>query len=218
MLIAHSYLDSIREIQHLNIEYSDIKDVFIYGSIANYFYTKKSDIDMCIVIDFDSVAAKNPEATATPQNFKLFYYNWAMTHRCKIYERKIDVSVEDIKRSLSTGRYRSGPCFSVMKKEWIFKPIIISDTEFKTMRTQAGQVYKKIIHDFHHIKRNGFEMADCKKLYSDIYSCKNTSHLAHLDQPVTYMYLAFREIRDRGMITKLRDRMIELESKHFVLK
>ena len=57
-----------------------------------------------------------------------------------------------------------------------------------------------------------------KKLYSDIYLSKNATHQAHIEQPVTYMYIAFRKIRDRGILAKLRDRMVELESKNFVLK
>lgn len=70
----------------MNIDDSDIKEFFVYGSCANYFYNKKSDIDVCIVIDTDSVAAKNPGMNVL-HNFKLYFYNWAITHRCRIYGR-----------------------------------------------------------------------------------------------------------------------------------
>ncbi len=218
MLIMRSYLDSIRVLQHIDIDESDIRDVFVYGSSANYFYTKKSDIDICIVIDFDSVAAKNPNVAVNAQNFKLFYYNWAMTHHCKIYGRKTDVSIEKANNYFFANRYRSGPCWSVIKNEWTFKPIIVSDAEFKTIRSQARYVYKQMMHDFRRVRRNGMTMLDTKKMYDNIYASKNATHYANADQPITYMYIAFRKIRDRGIIAKLRDRMVELESKDFVLK
>lgn len=218
MLIAQSYIDSIRKIQQINIEESDVKDVFLYGSSANYFYTKKSDIDICIVIDFDSVMAKNPGKIINPHEFKLYYYNWAMTHRARIYGRKTDVSIQDINQYFYGDRYRSGPAFSVLKNKWIFEPVFVSDAEFRLIQKQARQVYKKIMHDYRTVKRNGFLMEDVKKLYSDIYLSKNTTHQKNVAQPVTYMYIAFRKIRDRGIIDKLRDRMVELESKNFVLQ
>ena len=218
MLITRSYLDSIRELQKLDVDESDVKDVFVYGSCANYFYTRTSDIDVCILIDFESVAKKNPTAVSNAHTFKLYFYNWAMTHRCKIYGRKTDISIEDTKNFFYENRYRSGPCFSAMHRKWIFEPIVMSDQEFKKIKAQARYVYKQIMHDFRRVKRAGFTMADAKKLYTDIYASKNATHHAHIDQPVTYMYLAFRKIRNRGIIAKLRDRMVELESKHFVLK
>ena len=218
MRIVSSYLESIRNIQHLDIDNSDVKDIFIYGSCVNYFYTKKSDIDMCIVIDFDSVKKKNPDATVNLRTFKLYYYNWMMTHRVKIYGRKTDISIQDPKKFFYGDRYRSGPAFSVMKNEWIYEPVIVSDQEFRQIQKQARIVYKKIMHDFKCVKRDGFTMADTKRIYANIYASKNATHHAHVEQPVTYMYLAFRKLRDRGVLSKLRDRMIELESKEFVLK
>lgn len=218
MLITESYLDSIRVVQHIDINMSDVSDVFVYGSGANYFYTRQSDIDICIVIDFESVAAKNPGYTIDAHTFKLYFYNWAMTHRPKIYGRKTDISIEDKKNFFYGDRYRSGPCFSAMKHEWTFKPVIVSDSEFKKIRAQANFVYKQIMRDFRRVKRDGFTMADAKQLYSNIYASKNTTHHENADQPITYMYIAFRKIRARGVIAKLRDRMVELESKHFVLK
>ena len=93
-----------------------------------------------------------------------------------------------------------------------------ADAEFKKMRAQAKVVYKKIMQEFRRIKRNGFTMADCKNLYSEIYGSKNIMHYEHPEQPVTYMYLAFRQARDNGILAKLRDRMVELASQDFVLK
>ena len=218
MLVARSYIDSIREAQHLNIEFSDVGDVCVYGSIANYFYTKQSDIDLCIALDFDSVINKNPKAIVNEQNFRLYYYNWAMTHRCRIYGRKVDVSIKDVKKLFCGDRYCSGPWFSVMKNEWLFKPTIISDTEFKKICSEAKDIYKQIIQEFHRVKRDGFKTYDCERLYSDIYTLKKTTTDSHTEYPVTPVYIAFRKLRHRGIMAKLRDQMVAAESKPFILK
>ena len=215
--VVESYIESIKKISHVNIDESDIKDVFVYGSCASYFYNNKSDIDMCIVINPNSIAAKN-EGMNVMHNFKLYYYNWAITHHCKIYGRSIDVSFEDVKKTDTYKRYRSGPCFSIMKNEWTFEPVVISDSEFKKIQSDANLVYKQIMSDYRKTKRNGFKSAEVKKLYSDIYASKNLTHEENIEQPVTYMYIAFRRIRNRGIINKLRDKIVEFESKDFVLK
>jgi hypothetical protein len=212
-----SYLLSVREISRVNIDNSDITDVFVYGSCANYFYNKKSDIDVCIVIDVDSVMAKNPGMNVL-HNLKLYYYNWSITHRCRIYGRGLDVSFEDAKKTETYKRYRSGPGFSVLTNSWIFEPVVISDSEFKKIQNDANKVYRQVMSDYRRTKRHGFKLEEVHKLYSDIYAAKNMTHEVNVEQPITYMYIAFRRIRNRGLINILRDKIVELESHEFVLK
>lgn len=218
LAIVQAYVDNVRNMHHLDIRDSDIKDVFIYGSCANYFYTRKSDIDMCIVIDFKSIISQNSIADIE-QILKMYWYNWAMAHNCLIMGRKIDVSIENVNNTISTnGRYRSGPVYSLLKNQWLFEPVIISDAEFKNIKKRAHLVFKKIMHDYNIVQRNGFQMADMQELYKNIYDSKNASHSENLEQPVNYMYIAFRKIRDCGIIDKLRKRAIDAESKNFILK
>lgn len=216
--IVRAYIDNVRDMHHLNIRDSDIKDVFIYGSCANYFYTRKSDIDMCIVIDLQSIVGQNSNP-GIEQILKMYWYNWAMAHKCLIMGRKVDVSIEDVNNTISkNGRYRSGPAYSLLKNQWLFNPVIISDTEFKNIKARARTVFKEIMHDYNVVKKNGFQMAEMQELYKNIYDSKNLSHSENLEQPVNYMYIAFRKIRDCGIIDKLRKHAIDAESKNFILK
>jgi hypothetical protein len=217
MRVVTSYIESTKKVSQVNLDMSDIKDAFVYGSCASYFYNNKSDIDMCIVIDPDAIAAKN-EGMNVMHNLKLYYYNWAITHHCKIYGRSLDVSFEDVKKTQTHKRYRSGPCFSIIKNEWLYQPVVISDLEFKKIQHDANLVYNQIMADYKKTKKNGFKPAEVQKLYSDIYASKNLTHEENMEQPVTYMYIAFRRIRGRGIINKLRDKIVEFESKDFVLK
>lgn len=218
MAIVESYIDNVRNVQKINIQDSDIKDVFIYGSCTNYFYTNKSDIDMCIVIDLASVSSQNP-GVSIEQILKMYWYNWAMAHNCLIMGRKIDVSIENVNNTISiNGRYRSGPAYSLMKNSWIFEPKIMSDSEFNEIKKHANIVFKEILRDYRLVRKNGFKLPEIQELYKNIYASKSASHLDNLEQPVNYMYIAFRRIRDCGIIDKLRKQAIRAESKNFILK
>jgi len=216
--IVWAYIDNLRNVQNINIRNSDVKDVFIYGSCANYFYTSKSDIDMCIVIDLESVLSANPGLNIE-QILKMYWYNWAMSHNCLIMGREIDVSIENINNTISLdGRYRSGPAYSIIKNQWLFNPVIVSDAEFKNIKKRAKTVFKEIMHDYNTVKKNGFQLSEVQELYKNIYLSKSASHTDNLEQPVNYMYIAFRKIRYRGIIDKLRKHAIDAESKNFILK
>ena len=215
--IAWAFIDNVRCRMGLEIYNSDVKDIFVYGSIANYFYNKKSDVDICILLDMDSVKAKNPERNVE-QDLTMFYYNWAMTHHCNIYGRKVDISYEKVNSDRAKGHYRTGAMYSLIKNDWIYAPVIISDAEFHDITSKAKSIYKKIVKDYKVVKKNGFIRDEIETLYKNIYHSKNTAHDENITQPVTPMYIAFRKVRNRGIIDRLQQEAIKKESAEFVLK
>ena len=215
--MAWAYIDNVRCKMGLKIHNSDIQDIFLYGSITNYFYTRKSDMDMCILLDMDKIAERNPDARVE-QSMTMFYYNWAMTHHCCIYGRKIDISFENCNSTKSRKHFRTGAMYSLVNNNWIYTPVIISDSEFRQITKEAQSIYKNIMRDYRIVKKNGFQQDDIERVYKNIYRSKNVSHDANVTQPVTPMYLAFRKVRDRGIVDSLRNHAIENESEEFVLK
>lgn len=215
--IAWALIDNVRCHMELEIYNSDVKDIFVYGSIANYFYDKTSDIDLCILLDIDSVKAKNPERNIE-QDLKLFYYNWAMTHNCSVYGRKVDISYEKANSDHAKDHYRTGAMYSLIKDDWIYAPVILSDTEFRNITKTAKSVYNQIIKDYKVVKKNGFQRDEVETLYKNIFYSKNAAHDENITQPVTPMYIAFRKIRNRGIIDRLQQEAIKKESAEFVLK
>ena len=91
-----------------------IKDIKFTGSLANFNYTTKSDIDLHLVIDFDAV----------DQNFDLVrrYFNiaknlWNGLHDITIHGFDVELYVEAHGEThISTGM------FSVTDNEWIVRP------------------------------------------------------------------------------------------------
>lgn len=215
--MAWGYIDNVRCKMGLKIHNSDVKDIFLYGSITNYFYTRKSDMDMCILLDMEQIIARNPNVR-TEQSLTMFYYNWAMTHHCSIYGRKIDISIEDINNTQYRKHFRTGAMYSLVNDNWIYTPVVISDSEFRKIKSEAKSIYKEIMHDYRIVKKNGFKQDEIDRVYRNIYRSKNISHDENVTQPVTAMYIAFRKIRDCGVIDSLRNHAIKNESAEFTLK
>lgn len=215
--IAWAYIDNVRCRQGLNIFNSDVLDIFIYGSSTNYFYNKKSDIDICILFDMDKLKERNPDSRLQ-KSLTLFYYNWAMTHHCEIYGRKVDLSFEAVNSYRHKGHYRTGAMYSLLHKQWIYRPVVVSDKEFRELKKEADGIYREILKDFRKVKAHGFPMDEIQALHQNIHHSKNVAHDTNIVQPITSMYIAWRRIRNRGIMTELENHAIKHESEEFILK
>jgi predicted nucleotidyltransferase len=215
--IAWAYIDYIRNEYDMNIRNSDIADIFVFGSITQYFYDKKSDIDMCIVLNQDGITQKFPNMNIAKQ-LKLYYYDWAMVHICKIYGRKIDLNTQDMNVANFNGQYRSGPIYSLLRNEWVVKPAVLSKQELKKLEQQSNVIYKQVLQDFKTVKKNGFKLEEIQKLYSNIIASKKQSTLDAGDPIKAPTYIALRQIKHDGYIKKLQTQAIKQETKKYVLK
>lgn len=215
--IAWAYIDYVRNEYDLPIKNSDVKDIFIFGSITQLFYNKQSDIDMCVVLNFENMESKFPGLDIAKQ-LKLYYYDWAMIHICKIYGRGIDLNFQDEKTPEFNGRYRRGPIYSLLKNEWILKTIIFSKQELADMEKQASTIYKHILHDYKIIKKNGFILNEIKQFYNNIIASKRHSLENNNERVLNPVYVAIRQFKHNGYIKKLREIAIKKETDKYVLK
>jgi len=107
-------LNAYQFIKFLKIDNLRIKDVTLTGSIANYNWNEDSDIDIHILMDFSQIS-NNPD----------FVREFFMTKKelwnekdIKIKNYDVELYVQDVNEEhTSTGVY------SVLKNEWISKPI-----------------------------------------------------------------------------------------------
>jgi len=91
-----------------------IKDIIFTGSLANYNWSKFSDIDLHVVLDFNQFDA-DPEII---QN----YFNsqktlWNQEHDITIFGYPVELYVQDIHAKLV-----ATAIYSVLRNEWIKKP------------------------------------------------------------------------------------------------
>lgn len=91
-----------------------LKDVTFLGSLANYNWSKFSDIDLHIVMDFDQFDAE-------PEILDNYFYAqktiWNDEHNIEVFGYPVEISVQDSKVDMvATGVY------SVLRDKWLIKP------------------------------------------------------------------------------------------------
>ena len=101
--------------ESMNIKWVKPKDIVLTGSIANYNWSKYSDIDVHILVDYKKVWKKTE---FVEDYFKSKKELWLQEHdNLKIYGFPVELYVEDTnKDNPSTGVY------SLEKNKWIVEP------------------------------------------------------------------------------------------------
>lgn len=167
--IADDFIDS------LNIDSKYIKDYLFLGSLANYNWSKYSDIDLHVLIDFKKI---NKNTELVKDYFDSKKKLWNEDHNeLKIYGFQVELYIQDIKEeNSSTGIY------SLEKNKWIKKPdpnindplditkIKEKSADIMTEIDNLNKIYKKkkSIHDIEDISKKAKKLFDkVKKIRKD---------------------------------------------------
>ena len=176
---------------------AQIEDVALTGSLASYNWSRFSDVDLHIVLDFSKIDED--------EEFVRDYFNakqavWNLKHDIMIYDHEVEIYVENIGDThFALGKY------SVLNDEWIKEPILEKDVTIdeQQVKKKAAMVMTQIEHIEEVSKSNPLEaeeLADRLKarirkmrqegLESDtgIYSVKN---------------VAFKVLRRNGYLERL---------------
>ena len=117
----------------------DIADIIVTGSIANYNWSKFSDIDVHILVDFDDI---NTDHDLVKRFFDAVRSNWNKLHDIRIKGHEVELYVQDINEPhISTGVY------SLPDEKWLvtpkkIEPQIDKITALKKMKSLAREVDK----------------------------------------------------------------------------
>ena len=93
---------------------AEIKDITLTGSLANYNWSKFSDLDTHIIIDFDDVDENTDLVRDLMQQTKT---NWNRAHDIRVKGYEVELYVQDEKDP----HFSSG-VYSLLNDEWITKP------------------------------------------------------------------------------------------------
>lgn len=92
-----------------------ILDITFTGSMANYNWTDKSDIDLHIVIDYTAI---NQDYDLVKKYLSYAKTIWNRNHEITVKDHEVEVYIQDVNEPhYSTGVY------SVLKDEWVIEPI-----------------------------------------------------------------------------------------------
>ncbi len=204
-------LDKLREIAQHFIKFLDfpdmkVEDVMVTGSSANFNWTKKSDIDLHLVVNLKQVGEVCKEFT--DELFDAKKDQWAEKFDIKIYGMPVETYVQDNQEPhISTGE------FSIMNNKWIKKPTYdppdVSTSEVKAKASYFKRKIDKIVkYDAGH--------KQAKALKLKIKNCRNEG--LQDEGEFSIENLTFKELRNSGYLGKLNDYIKDEMSRELSLK
>ena len=135
--VKGALMDIIDEfVERLDLD-AEIKDIIVTGSLANYNWSKFSDIDLHILIDFKEV---NDNEELVKRFFDAVRSNWNRTHDIKVKGHEVELYVQDENEPhVSTGVY------SLMNDKWLVKPNKVKPfIDKKTAKKKAADIEREV--------------------------------------------------------------------------
>jgi predicted nucleotidyltransferase len=175
--IAKDFIDT------LSVKWVKPKDIILYGSLANYNWSKYSDIDLHVVIDFKEVYDK--------VEFVEDYFDskkdlWNQTHEnLKIYGYPVEMYVEDVNADP-----QSSGAYSLITNEWLKEPAHLSDA--KLDKTYVREMSAKFINKVDEIE-------------DKIYNEKNEKNLEILSDKLYRLFEELKDIRTKGLESEAQE-------------
>ena len=112
--VSAALMDIVEEfLEGVDLE-AEVKDIIITGSIANYNWSKFSDIDVHILVDFAEV---NENEGMVRKFFDAVRSNWNKLHNIMVKGHEVEIYIQnEVEPHVSTGVY------SLLNERWIVKP------------------------------------------------------------------------------------------------
>jgi len=135
--VKAALMDIVDEfIERLDLD-AEIKDIIMTGSLANYNWSKFSDIDLHIIIDFKEV---NDNEELVRRFFDAVRSNWNKTHDIKVKGHEVELYVQDENEPhVSTGVY------SLKDDKWLVKPNKVKPfIDKKTAKKKAADIEREV--------------------------------------------------------------------------
>jgi hypothetical protein len=177
---------------YLNVAKLNLKDVTLSGSSAGYNYSNYSDIDLHLVV------------SNTNGNDELF------TAKKNLYNSEHDLSIDNIPVELyvqpADQKHHSAGIYSLLDNKWIVEPVHEEPTVApKDIKSKARNYASKI----NSAMKSG-NIKQCRQVMDELKRLRKAGLESGGEQSVEN--LAFKLLRARGQIDKLRKYITKLES------
>ncbi len=178
-------------------------DIHLTGSLANFNWSKYSDVDLHILVDLDEFDAGKVNSIAYHDIMKEFFDSkkniWNSNTNITIKDFDVELYVQDIdEKHLSTGVY------SILNDEWVVEPKKLEsalDLDEKKI-LDKGEEYSKLIDSLVELSENG---EDVSKSVDELKAKIKKFRQSGLESGGEYSYenLTFKLLRRNGYIEKL---------------
>ena len=189
--IANEFLEG------LNIG-ATMEDLRFTGSLANYNWSKYSDIDLHIVVDFSKIDENTELVKGFFDNARM---RWNDLHDIMIYGHEVEIYVEN-----EGEVHKSSGLYSIMNGKWIVEPTPEKiEFDYPTARKKADAIQTEVnlIEKFSD-KKPESALKSVERLKKKI-SRMRKAGLMSADQEYSTENIAFKILRREETLDKLND-------------
>lgn len=181
----------------------EVVDVHLVGSNASFNYTDYSDLDLHIVVNFDIMNSANEVLMAL---FSLEKTRFNKTYKPSVHGVNVEVYVEDVNAStISNGIY------SLLNNEWIKFPKPLTDVPEVVFGTELAK-WEDLLNK---ILVTGSKET-VKNIINQLYVIRKNSIM--LDGEYGKGNQLFKQLRNKGLLDKLKSRLEELQAEDLKLE
>lgn len=195
--------DFLKEDEHVDDEF--IEDIQLTGSLANFNYSKKSDLDVHILLDFAKI---NEQEDLVKRALDGKRFLWNLKHDIKLNGHEVELYFQDIHEP-----HTASGLFSLQDNKWIKKPVYDKPEVDHRDVVRKSEEYKKEIRTLEQIvselkdeKELSLVNKRAKKLKDRIMTMRKEGLTSKGEFSVEN--LAFKNLRDSDYISKLNDIII----------
>jgi hypothetical protein len=149
MQMGQAYFDELKE-KLPNIK---LQDILFSGSLANYNYTKSSDIDVHVVVDTGKVSCDKRVVSGYIMLMNKYEH---ATANLSVFDTPLQIS-------LSTRVEETGGAYSLLHTTWLNKPVHPKPTYTKRELTEQVEMYHLKITELQEAYAKDAAVFDCQK-------------------------------------------------------
>jgi len=187
--IAEEFIVFLR----LGLDIESAKDIQITGSLANYNYTKYSDLDLHILLDFDEIDENSILVKEYLMSKKVI---WNNNYSIKVKNWEVEVYPQDIKEE-----HHSTGIYSILNNQWIKEPEVPKKLWTSMRLSDIKKKVKEIKYEIDNIEASEDPEGVISRLKDKIKNMRR----AGLEQDGEYSIenLTFKALRRLGDVDKL---------------
>jgi hypothetical protein len=198
LMIADDFFETLK------IEWVDIQDIILTGSLANYNWSKFSDVDIHILLDFEDV---DENIELVDEYFRSKKDLWNENHNITIKGYDVELYVQQTKQE-----HASSGIYSILWDGWVLKPDATKkEIDTKKVEQKVNSIVDAI-EEIYFMYKSG-EYDKTIRMVKNLKEKIKKMRQAGLDREGEYSYenIAFKVLRR----TMYLEKMWEIESKAY---
>lgn len=193
--VKKALLRIAREFYHFLKVKTPVKDILVTGSQTNYNYSEFSDLDLHLVFDFKSVSCDEPIEELFNTKRKL----WREKHNIDIFDINVETYAEDSNTPSVSSAY------SILNDTWVRDPEKPISTYNVEKVKQLTRLWSNLINSV----INSQSLSLCKEVNILLGKYRKLGLKKYGE--FGPQNLAYKSLRNMGLIQQLSDKIIDLE-------